>query len=907
MHVRNNEPFRRNGRPSTTRIPASARSLRGDAGSFAWGVGIECSTLPHLGVDQFAWTQHDREWLEDFKRAADSGARYLRYSVPWHWVEPERGRYSWTLADRRIEAIQELGLEPMLDVMHFGTPLWLRQAVGDVEFPEALENLTARIVERYRSQVRTWCPINEPLVCALFAGDFGFWPPYARSWRGYMPVLSRIAQATSRSIRAIRRAHPEATVLLCDTAETYQTKFEQLHSEVALRNNRRFVLMDLVTGRIDHHHPLFDWLTAYGFSELDLDWLRQNPQTPDALGLDYYPHGDWQLDMDNGRLRQRRADVPAGLKGVARDYYDRYGLPMIVTETSIEGRPINREVWLDQLLEDARALRERGIPLNGLVWWPLIDHVDWDGAMTHRVGKVHEVGLYKLVRQRDGKLGRLETQLLDRFRQYANSGNRQVGELPFLAEPLRRSDEESGMPLLCGVESCRFGLSGKTPTADPAPGLAAESAISTSTAYAAATQELEGNGQSSNGSLPKASKYGIVVFSHLRWGFVWQRPQQYLSRFAKQHPVLFVEEPIFDLADDSEPKLELHRVMPEVTAAVVHASPGWQRDPRLPAILRNLTQKAVREVNGDRGYFDVPLLWYYSPMEASWSLGHFPNRGVVYDCMDELSQFRGAPAALTNAEARLLRHADVVFCGGYELGEKKARQHSNVHTFGCGVEYHHFAQAQNRDLPVPADIDFISRPILGFFGVVDERLDYQLLGELAQRRPDWSVCIVGPVVKIDPAHLPHAPNLFWLGGRDYQLLPDYCRAFDVCLMPFAMNSATEFINPTKGLEYMATGRPVVSTPIRDVVRQWSDIVHIANNDADSLIRAIEAALAEGPESERVCRGLQLAQKNSWEANARQMQQLIANALNDEARPSRKPIEPASEQELSYVYQHTPGS
>src|SRR5690606_1035590 len=249
------------------------------------------------------------------------------------------------------------------------------------------------LVERYGGSIRTWCPFNEPLVAALFAGDFGFWPPHSRKWRGYMPVLSRIAQAVSRSIRAIRQADPQATVLYVDTAEHYKTRFEELEPEVMRRNLRRFVLFDLVMGRVDHHHPLYDWLTSYGFNELDIDWLRNNPQVPDIIGLDYYPHGDWQLDLVNGSVRQKRADAPAGLYRVAEQYYNRYGIPLMLTETSVDGQPLAREIWLDQMIDACARLRADGIPMLGLIWWPLIDSIDWDGALTHRVGKIHEVGL----------------------------------------------------------------------------------------------------------------------------------------------------------------------------------------------------------------------------------------------------------------------------------------------------------------------------------------------------------------------------------------------------------------------------------------------------------------------------------------------------------------------------------
>src|SRR4029079_14917904 len=230
-------------------------------------------------------------WREDLRRAKDElGISALRYAFPWHQIEREPGKFDWTISDERIEEFDKLGITLLLDVMHFGTPLWLKQAVGDPEFPESLEHFTSALVDRYRSSGRMWCPLNEPLVSALFSGDFGFWPPHSRKWRGYMPVLSRIVQAVSRGIRAIRRAMPEATVLLCDAAENFKTHDQTLQIEVKRRNLRRFVVMDLLTGRIDHHHVLYPWLSAYGMSDIDIAGCKSNPQQPDVLGLDYYPH-----------------------------------------------------------------------------------------------------------------------------------------------------------------------------------------------------------------------------------------------------------------------------------------------------------------------------------------------------------------------------------------------------------------------------------------------------------------------------------------------------------------------------------------------------------------------------------------------------------------------------------------
>jgi beta-glucosidase/6-phospho-beta-glucosidase/beta-galactosidase len=882
--------------------------------SFVWGAGIECSFLPHLNVDQFEWTQHNRFWREDFRRAREElGITNLRYAFPWHKMETEPGKFDWSIADERIATAKEMGIALYLDVMHFGTPVWLKQAAGDPEFPESLERFTEAMVTRYASSVSTWCPCNEPLVLALFSGDFGFWPPHSRKWRGYMPVLTRIVQAVSRSMRAIRRVQPDATILHCDNVENYKSRDAELAVEVRRRNLRRFLVLDLLMGRLDRHHPLFNWVTSYGMSELDLEWFRSHPQTPDVLGIDYYPHSDWQLDKVGTGIRQRRSETPVGLYGVANAYYNRYGLPMMLTETSIEGQGINREIWLEETVEDCRRLREEGVPMLGYFWWPMVDQVDWDGALTHRVGKVHEVGLFNLKRQADGTLSRHATPLVKQYAAIVGGGEEKVGSLDEIVTP---SDvEDQGPPIGFEIPQAMVEEGSTTsPTlvelprangnghangngkshsaklqADAAPGLSAETAMG----IVRSTLEKK-----------STDRYGIVVFSHLRWGFVWQRPQQFLSRFAKKHKILFVEEPFFDLKEGSDPRIDYHKVMPNVTVVTPHVSKEWNRSPKMPGKLREFTKTAIAAMN-DSGNFDRPLLWYYSPMDSAWSLGYFENRGVVYDCMDELNQFTGAPKSLVANEARLIEHADIVFTGGYELGEKKRKQHDNVHTFGCGVEFDHFGKAADPHTVIPPDIDFMARPILGWMGVVDERVDYAMVGEMARMRPDWSFAMVGPVVKVDPNLLPHAPNLYWLGGRDYQQLPNYCRAFDVNMMCFANNAATQYINPTKGLEYMATGKPIVSTPVRDVVRQWSDIVYLAKN-AEEFIAAAEQALKD-PKGERVQRGLELAKKCSWESTVATMQQLIKEAIGKDDRRSVRDIEPLEESELEYVYMATQGS
>jgi hypothetical protein len=367
----------------------------------------------------------------------------------------------------------------------------------------------------------------------------------------------------------------------------------------------------------------------------------------------------------------------------------------------------------------------------------------------------------------------------------------------------------------------------------------------------------------------------LIVHSHLRWDFVWQRPQQLLSRMAASSPVLFAEEPIF-LADVSRPRLELTTPSRGVTRAIPFLPARLRDEPdAATAEVRTLLQQAVARGGPLGGQFAAPVQWFYTPMPAPTMLGAFGERGVVYDCMDELSKFRFAPPQLVERERLLMSRADVVFTGGYRLFQSKSRVHPNVHFFGCGVDSAHFAKARLSDTPRPADVPPEDATVLGYYGVIDERVDYELIAALAAANPSWEVVMVGPVVKVDPASLPQAPNLRWLGQKQYGELPMYAKAFDVCLMPFALNEATEFINPTKTLEYMAAGKPIVSTAVADVVRNFTPVVKVARS-YDGFVAAVRAALA-CPEPELIARGIGMAKDASWESIVATMGGLIAEA------------------------------
>jgi len=366
----------------------------------------------------------------------------------------------------------------------------------------------------------------------------------------------------------------------------------------------------------------------------------------------------------------------------------------------------------------------------------------------------------------------------------------------------------------------------------------------------------------------------LLCFSHLRWDFVYQRPQHLMSRFAGQQSVYYVEEPVFD---GRSAGYELSTRPDGVNVVVPHLPhdlPFGERDGVLRALVDDLLE--AEEISGY-------IAWYYTPMALSWTR-HLRPAAVVYDCMDELSLFRGAPREMVERESELLALADVVFTGGTSLYEAKRARCDNAHCFPSSVDAEHFRQARS-SRSEPADQQDIAHPRLGFAGVIDERMDIALLDELAAARPSWQLVMLGPVVKIDPAQLPQRANIHYLGAKPYAELPAYMGSWDVALMPFALNESTKYISPTKTPEYLAAGLPVVSTPIRDVVSPYgvAELARIASTAAE-FIEAVDAQLAAGPEA----RGAWLTRVDgflstiSWDRTQHGMASIIARAAADKA-------------------------
>lgn len=381
----------------------------------------------------------------------------------------------------------------------------------------------------------------------------------------------------------------------------------------------------------------------------------------------------------------------------------------------------------------------------------------------------------------------------------------------------------------------------------------------------------------------------LICISHLRWDFVWQRPQQLLSRLAKQYRIFFIEEPVTD-TDIDKPFLESYpgrtpgaRPVTVVRMHYPSAEHYWigHNDPRTQADYEALLldMMAQEEMHN-------PIVWLYTPMAAPFVEALHPHL-LIYDVMDELSAFKGAPTELKEADRRLLGQADLVFTGGASLYRTRQPYSNNIHLFPSGVDIEHFARADWEHFEKPADIAHLKPPILGYFGVIDERMDLALLTHVANAHPEWNLLMLGPVIKIEAQDLPHAPNLHYPGMKDYNDLPVYLSCFDVALVPFAMNEATRFLSPTKTLEYLAAHKPVVATPIPDIVELYGDYVHIGwtpEEFTNHIAAALAASDAERAEHRR--REEQLLTRYTWDSIAQNMATLIADSYQSKTATKR---------------------
>jgi hypothetical protein len=366
----------------------------------------------------------------------------------------------------------------------------------------------------------------------------------------------------------------------------------------------------------------------------------------------------------------------------------------------------------------------------------------------------------------------------------------------------------------------------------------------------------------------------LLCFSHLRWDFVFQRPQHLMTRFAEKGNVHFLEEPVFD--NPVNPYLSCEKKQAGLWVYVPHLPTDSTPD-EVIEMMHKLLLSFFQEHDCISFIF-----WYYTPMAYEFS-GMFTPAITVYDCMDELAAFAFAPPRIKYVEQKLLQKADIVFTGGASLYEAKKDSHDNIHAFPSSIDKAHFGAARGK-LNSPADQAAITGIKLGFYGVIDERFDQELIRQISTRRPDWQIILIGPVVKIDPAKLPAADNIHYLGSKSYQELPAYLSGWDVALIPFLLNESTRYISPTKTPEYLAAGKPVVSSAIRDVVAPYQQMGLVSiGSDVDSFVQAIENELKNANNQHWLNRVDAFLADKSWEDTFSSMVQLM-QAIGKVAKP-----------------------
>jgi beta-glucosidase len=414
------------------------------AADFRWCTGIEDTFVPQTraglrALDEYELMGHYQQWHTDLALAKTTGAQMIRWGIPWYRVEPQPGQFDWSWTDRVIPYIvDELGLEPILDLVHYGTPSWLDRSFIDPRYPEAIAAYARAVAERYGERVRYYTPLNEPIVNALYCGMRGLWPPYLRGDRGFLAVGMALVQGILRTVRALKAVDPSFVMVHVEAAGLTRAARAELEPLAAEQRRRGFLFYDLISGRVNPQHPLFGWLLTNGVSYTTLHQLTEQAIEIDVMGLNFYPQ--WSTQQiglnDKGGLYYRKVERDgAGFRGMITDYYERYRVPIMITETSAKDRLSIKRRWLQASVAAVRTLRQTGVPVIGYTWFPLFTMVDW----RYRTGRrrMHEylieLGLYESQRTEDNQLRYVPTELVDQFRALTLDPSSAVGD--FQPEP----------------------------------------------------------------------------------------------------------------------------------------------------------------------------------------------------------------------------------------------------------------------------------------------------------------------------------------------------------------------------------------------------------------------------------------------------------------------------------------
>lgn len=401
---------------------------------FMWAVGIENAHMPDLNVDELGWTGHRALWREDLDLARALGITHIRHGLPWAELNPAPSRFDWSWSDAVVEHLLHIGLEPIWDLVHFGAPAWLPLGLRDPDYPEAVAAYTGAFAARYQGVVNKITPFNEPYIAAVFRGSIGIWPPFETGREGFVRSLAPIVDGLHRSIKAIRANNGAAEIWQNDAVDRFTAGSQELSAEARLLTLERYSAFDILHGLAGPGSESYELLSAAGFDAAKLERYALDPTPVDVIGMDYYPGSEHRIELRTGPLLphewgQRELFVsrpdpePAGIASIAKTYFERYGRPIFIAETSAETL---RPEWLEWSTAECARARLDGVPLIGYTWWPFFDHIDWNTALSRLTGHVCPAGLYHL---QPSVEDRLETPLRDAFAKLVQAGAPAAGRV----------------------------------------------------------------------------------------------------------------------------------------------------------------------------------------------------------------------------------------------------------------------------------------------------------------------------------------------------------------------------------------------------------------------------------------------------------------------------------------------
>jgi beta-glucosidase/6-phospho-beta-glucosidase/beta-galactosidase len=402
---------------------------------FYWATGIEDTFVTHASpvtgrsLDEYELTGHYERWEEDIRLISELGVKTARYGLPWHRIQTSPDTWNWDWADAVLDRMLDLGINPIIDLVHYGLPPWMDAAFMNPDYPSRVAEFASRVASRFKDRITWYTPFNEPRIAAWYCGRIGWWPPFLRTWKGFLQILLQICRGIALTQEALRSINPHSVMMHVDATDLYLTRHSALQSEVQLRQEIVFLALDLLQGRVRNNHPLWGWILKHGLSEEELGWFWEKRTDPDVIGINLYPMFTQKEFVQTNSGRKTRLVYATGelVETLSSMYWNRYGLPLMISETASLGSVSRRRKWLQDSVKAVHRVRERGIPMIGYTWWPLFSLVAWAYRQGNRPFSQYllHMGLWDL----DESLKRVRTPVVDEYKKLVESKSEMPGVL----------------------------------------------------------------------------------------------------------------------------------------------------------------------------------------------------------------------------------------------------------------------------------------------------------------------------------------------------------------------------------------------------------------------------------------------------------------------------------------------